>query len=60
MTKENNEATRNPSSTPSSPKDEQDQVFGHQAEERKEATETGGAESTDSGRPPEPHAGGKA
>lgn len=61
MTNESNESARTTSSTPSSPKDEQDQVFGREAEQRKRAAETGGAESAEgTGRPPEPHAGGKA
>jgi len=61
MTNETNEATNTPSATPASEKDEQDQVFGTKAEERKEATagrDPGSAADKD--RPAEPHAGGKA
>lgn len=58
MTRDTNSPT---SATPSSSKDEQDQVFGREAEKRKQATEAD-RDNPVAGedRPSEPHAGGKA
>ena len=61
MTNEDKEAIRTTTASPSSPKDEQDQVFGRQAEERKRAAEKGSRGGAgDEDRPAESHAGGKA
>jgi hypothetical protein len=61
MTDESQEATGPATATSSSCKDEQDQVFGRKAEERKKAAEGAGESSTTGqDRPSEPHAGGKA
>jgi hypothetical protein len=61
MTNDSTAAEGPTTGTPSSTKDEQDQVFGRQAEDRKKAAEDAHQDHAASeDRPSEPHAGGKA